>query len=212
MGLLGLHIAEQYVGTHRFGHKIGRHDQLRQRLGLLAVQVEEQLARAQDTAHIVNILAADRKAGKAAVLNGFDDGVERVLQPQHHHIGAVYHDIGRRGVVEFKDILDKLLFVALDGALLLADIDHQTDIILRYLLGILIGVNADEAQHAVGRFGQKPDDGAQHRCHRRQDTADKAGHLFGVVHGDALGHQLAENKGYVGQRQCDGDDRQRFKR
>ena len=99
-----------------------------------------------------------------------------------------------------------------DAAVLAAGVHHHADILLAHLLLRLVGVDADEPQHTVGGHGQQPDDGREQLRDHHHQPGDAQRHLFRLLHGDALGYQLAEHQREVGQDQGDQYDHQRVQR
>ena len=95
----------------------------------------------QDTHHVVRVLLVDREAGKAGLLDGADDLLVGVLRPEHHHIGTVDHHVLGRHVVKLEDVFNHLLLARLDGPLLLADVHHHTDLLLRDLVVLGVGID-----------------------------------------------------------------------
>ena len=69
-----------------------------------------------------------------------------------------------------------------------------------------------KAQHAVGGSGQKPDDRPHDHRQPVHHPAGEACHRQRLLHGDALGHQLAQNQREIRQNDGDDDDRQRVQR
>ena len=204
MYLLALHIAEQHIRAHGLGHEIRGAQQLTHGLGRFRLRVEQILARGENADDIVRVLLVDREAGQAGRADRCEDLLARVLDPQHHHVGAVDHHVLGGRVVEFKDVVNELFLIRLDRAALLAEVHHHADLILAHVLLIGLGVDVQQAQYAVRGLGEQPDDRAEHRRHARHRTDREAGDRFGLFHGDALGHQLAEHKAEV--REHDGDE------
>ena len=132
--------------------------------------------------------------------------VHALVHPQQVHIGAVGGDLLGSQVVELKHVLDKLFFLVVDAAMLTAGVHHHADVLLAQLLLLLIGVDADEAQHTVGGHTQQRHDGREQLGDHRHQPGDAQGHLLRLLHGDALGHQLAEDQGKIRQDQRDNDD------
>ena len=126
-----------------------------------------------------------------------------VLAVQQRDVAAVRANFGNRGVVELKNVLDHLVFHAVDGSVLTAGIQHNEDVLLGNGLGVLIGVDVEQAQNAVGRLGQNPNEGRKEEGHKAQKSRHSQCHFLGVLHCDALGHQLAAHDAEEGQN--DGD-------
>ena len=199
-----LHVAEQRVRLHGFRHKVGLADQLAQGAGLVGLGVEQKAAGAQHADDIVHILVIDGEAAQPGLADGPEDGLLVVANPDAGHVGAVGHHILSGAVVELEDILDHFLLGFLDGTALPAHVHHHADFLLGHLLGLGVGIDAHEAEDAVGAGGQQPHNGLEGRGAYPQHTAGDAGHLLRVLHGNAFGHQFAQHQGEVGQNQ--GDD------
>ena len=128
-----LHIPEQYVSPYRLRHKIGRAEQLLQRLGLGFASIDQVVPGGQNAHDIVDIFLIYRKTGQTGGLDGVQNGLVVIIQRQGYHIGAVTHHVVGSHAVKFKDIGDELLFILLNGAGLLALFHHCHDLIGQFL-------------------------------------------------------------------------------
>ena len=63
------------------------------------------------------------------------------------------------------------------------------------LVVLLVGVNAKQLQHKIGAYRKQPYYGPERGGYERYHSAQCKGNAFGLFHGKALGHKLAENKG-----------------
>ena len=98
------------------------------------MEVEQVVPGGQDAHNIVDILTVHREPGQPRLADGVQDLPLLRVHGEGHHVGAVEHHVLGGGVVELKDVLDKFLFIALDGARLLALLHHGPDIVLRHLI------------------------------------------------------------------------------
>ena len=203
MYLFALHIPEEYVGAHRFRHKVGGAHQLRQGPGGILLGVEQKIPGVEDAYDVVRVLPVHGETGPPGGKDGVQYLFAGVLEPHHHHVGAVDHHVLGGGVVEFEDVLDEFLFGGLDGPPLLAQIHHHADLVLAHILLVGPGVDAEQAQYAVGGFGQQPDHRAEYRGHGGHGPGGKPGHRLRLFHGDALGDQLPQHQAEVGQHNGD---------
>ena len=70
-------------------------------------------------------------------------------------------DLINRGIVEFKDVIDELLFLFLNSALFAARVKHHADLFLCDFLVVTVRIDPEQPQQAVGGNGQKPDNGRE---------------------------------------------------
>ena len=82
-------------------------------------------------------------------------------------------------------------------ALVRARIQHKHYVLLGHRLLLFPRVNAYKAQHRVGGYCKEPYNGAQHRRQKRYHPANRVCKLLLVLHGYALWHKLAQNKGEI---------------
>ena len=68
-------------------------------------------------------------------------------------------DFGNNGVVKFENILKQLFFLLADSTLFAADIYHHSYFFFGGGFGLLVGVYAAKAQHAVCGEAEQPHDG-----------------------------------------------------
>ena len=108
-------------------------------------------------------------------------------------------------VIKLKDVLDELLFLMVDAAVLAAGVHHHADVLLAHLLLGLVGINAQQPQYAVGRRAQQPHNGCEQLGDDSDETGDVQRYLLRLLHGDPLGNQLAEHQREEGQDQRDQD-------
>ena len=201
------HIAKQYVGLYAFGHKVGGLHRLGQHPLPALVGETEIILGVEDAHHVVRRLPAHRVADVAAGSDGVGPLLHALLHPQDGQVGAVGGDLPGGQVVKLKDILDELLLLVVDGALLRAHVHHHADLFLAHRLLLGVGVDTQQAQNGVGGHGQKPHDGGKEPGDGGDKPRDTQGQGLRLAHGHPLGHQLAENQGKVGQNQ--GDDHHR---
>ena len=102
-------------------------------------------------------------------------------------------------VVELEDVVDHLAFGLGDGTLFFTDIGHHADVLLGDAVLLRIGINAAEPKHAVGGNRQQPDQRFHHGGKAQNHAADHLGHRVGLLHGDALGNEFAENQREIGE-------------
>ena len=195
MDLFLLHIPEKHIGLDGFRHKMSRAQQLLHRTGLRLLGVEQIIPGAQDADDIVHILPAHGETGKAALPDGLQDLLPRILQPEDGHVRAVDHDLLRGDVVKLKDVLDQLFFAALDGAALLAVFHHQADLILADFLQLGLGIDAEQPQHQPRQPKQGGGDGMQQAGKQQREAEGPSGGLFRPVPGVALRRKIAQSDG-----------------
>ena len=198
-----LHPAEQLVGADALRHEEGLiHRVLHHRLAGQIVQAEVVLG-VQNAHHVVLALAADREVSIVAAPDGVGPDAHVVLQVQADHVPAAGADLLGGGVVHIKDVLDDLVLVRLDGALLGALHQLHLDLVLGDDLLVLVGVDAQHPQQRVGGHGQQPDQRRADLGHEIEDAGQAQRQALGLFHGQAFGHQLAEHDAEIGQHQGD---------
>ena len=94
------------------------------------MEVKQVVPGGQDTQDIVGVLAVHREAGQAGLPDDLQNLLLLGLHREGGHVGAVDHHVPGGGVVKLKDVFDKLLLVALDGARFLALLHHGPDVVL----------------------------------------------------------------------------------
>ncbi len=161
VNLFLLHIAEQRVSMNGFRNKVNRGKQVAERFRGAAANVQQVFPRQQNAQNIIGIFAADRQTGETAVHNGFVDIFRRVVRPDDGHILAVNHEVAGCGVVEFKDVVDHFAFFGFNRAAFFTEVNHHADFIFRDGLFLFVRIHTEQAQNAVCRDGEEPDDRLQ---------------------------------------------------
>ena len=72
------------------------------------------------------------------------------------------------------------------------------------------GIDAEDANDQVGGERQSDDERAEQPRDEVDRTCREEGDLLHALQGDALGHQLAENKGEIGDENGNDNERQRL--
>ena len=114
-------------------------------------------------------------------------------------VAGVGHQVPGHGLAEVEHVVDPLALFPLNGAPGLAQVHHHADLLLGDGLLLRLGAQAHEPEQAVGGHGQQPHRRPQDGGDAPHHAAGDLRHLHGLLHGDALGHQLAEHQGEVGQ-------------
>ena len=189
-----------------------RAQKLLQRRCVPCAAAQQKVPGVENAHDVVEVLAVHREAGQAGAPDPRQDLRIGVGQAHRLHVGGMGHGVTGNGVAEIEHIFDPLFFLPLDGALFLAQVHHHADLLFgdRFLLGL--GLHMQKAQHAVGGSGQKPDDRPHDHRQPVHHPAGEACHRQRLLHGDALGHQLAQNQRKIRQNDGDDDDRQRVQR
>ena len=204
-----LHPAEQLVRPDALGHEEGLiHRVFHHRLAGQIVQPEVVLG-VQHAHHVVLALAADGEVSIVAVPDGAGPDAHVVLQVQADHVAPAGADLLGGGIVHIKNVLDDLVLVVFDGALLAALHQHHLDLVLGDHFLVLVGVDAQQPQQSVGGHGQQPDQRRAQLGHEVQDAGQLQRQGLGLFHGQALGHQLAEHDAEIGQHQRDEEHHRR---
>ena len=125
------------------------------------------------------------------------------VQGQGHHVGFRGHHVAGGQVAEVKDVFDPLLFLLGDGPLLAAVFHHQADILLAGGGVLGLGLEAEEFQRTIGGQAQQRHHGGKDPADAAHDPQRRPGPGLGALHGDPLGHHLAEGNGKEGDDQRD---------
>ena len=160
----------------------------------------------QNADHVIQGVLADGIAGMARGVDDVFPFFHAVALAQEGDLRAVGAEFLHSAVVKLEDILDELLLLHVEHALARAGIHHGLDLLFADLLVVRVGVDAQQTQDAVGGHGQDPDDRCKDLRHHRQHGGHGHGQLFGFLHGQTLGHQLAEDQRKVGQDDRDHND------
>ena len=201
-----LHAVEKIVRLHGLGDEHGVDDRLFfDVLGRFIVEAEVNF-RIEHARHVVDVLAADGVEGMIALFDGlFPDGGIVALEEEVDilPVRAHFADVV---LLEVEDVLDELVLLLVDGALLAARFRHEHDLFFGDFLALIFGLDAKQAQNAVRRHRQKPYEGSKQHRNEAQDARKPARDFFGVAHRDALGHELAEHDGKVGKDERDQNE------
>ena len=208
MHFLLLHVPEEHVRLDGLGHKVRLPQQLAHGAGLGRVVIEQVIPGIQDAHNVVHVPVIDGEAAQSRVQNGSDNGFFAVVDIEAGYVRAVGHHIFGGAVVELEDVLDHFLFIFLNGAALAAHVHHGADLLFGDFLGLGVGVHAQQAQHAVGALAQQPHHRAEESRQGQDELAAHPRHALGLLHGDALGHQLAQHQGEVRKYQRNDNDAQ----
>ena len=190
-------LLEQFHARQRLGH-----EQRRQRLqfhaGVVLGPERQQPRHADHAQHVVERTAAHRIPGMRALAahlpQALADAQGRV-QPMD--IGTRHHHRGQRPVVQMEHVLHHLVLLLLDDAGVHTLLQAVRDLLLGHAAHAF-GVDGQHLQHRLGRcrqqFDERPGRPGQ-PCH---GPCQQARDRFRIELADALGHQLAEDDGDVG--------------
>ena len=144
-----LHAVEKIVRLHGLGDEHGIDDRLFfDVFGRFIVEAEVNL-RIEHARHVVDVLAADGVEGMIALFDGlFPDGRIVALEEEVDvlPVRAHFADVV---LLEVEDVLDELVLLLVDGALLAARFRHEHDLFFGDFLALIFGLDAEEAQNAV---------------------------------------------------------------
>ena len=115
-------------------------------------------------------------------------------------------DFADRGVVEFKYVLNQLVFLRIDRAVFAARFDHEHDLFLGGGGLFFVRPDPEQAEHAVCGDGQQPYEGGKKHGDKFEKPGKPERHLFRAAHGDPLGDQFAEYDAEVRENQRNDDD------
>ena len=104
------------------------------------------------------------------------------------------HNVGGYYVVKFKNVVYHFLLTFFNNALFLADIDKHSDFFLGDRLRCILRIDSEKTQHSVCRCAEKGYN-RTHNCLKKQKYANHSErNTFGIMHGNSLRQQFAENK------------------
>ena len=194
--MLALHLLEERVQIHglRHDHRLVEH--LLQGKAR-AAPLQKIISGMEDADDPVFSGIINGDAGKGLGLDQGDDLLFRSVLRQIYHGFPGRHHILRGHAIQLEDILDISNVVPVQRALVAAGVQHQDNVLLRNRLILFLGIDAHQPQDRVGGDGEEPDDGLQNGGQYGDEAADGVGQLFLVLHGDALGDQLAEDQGKI---------------
>ncbi|MNN49975.1 hypothetical protein D3C81_1645370 [compost metagenome] len=139
-----------------------------------------------------------REAGVVGFLDTAQVFFQRRIHVQVDDVAARHHQRSQLAVVEAEHVAHHGVLVLLDHARLGAFDQQRVDFFLGHA-GAAVGLGAEQAQHQPGGARQQLDEGGG----RHREPGDRARHharnRFGGHLAQALGHQLAQHDGKVGQ-------------
>ena len=199
---VGLHAAEGVEDLDRLGQEerragVGRHR---------VVRSADQVAEVDGADHLVEVLAGggDRRSGMAGLGQEHGRGLAVHGPVDGHHIGPRAQHLTQGPLRGLEGAFDDLPLVGGERGVLGDDPPH---LLGAHLLGQGVGVPTDQPHDEVGGVGEEPDHGPGDRGHDRQGPGGEQAPALGVLHGQSLRDQLAEDEGHIGQDQGDHHDR-----
>ena len=159
-----LQLAKHLGRGVRIRHEVDR-AQYRSDVEVLRRVLRDELEQILDVKHADNIVYRVLVNGDARIAFFYrypDRFVDAVLNGDGLDFGAVGHYLVDADVVELEDVVDHLFFRLLDDARLLALLDHDADLLLGHFLGVEVRIDPEEAEHAVRRLCQQPDEGREY--------------------------------------------------
>ncbi len=160
----------------------------------------EQVLGVDDALDLVEALPARRIARMAAFGDLLADGLGRVVEVDPVHFDTRRHHAPDRAVGKAQHALDHVALGHVEHAGLRALRDHALHLLLRHRALALLR-DAQEAGKRPGGNAEEPHDGGAGDGEPRHDRGNGGGDALGIVEGDALWHQLADDEREIG----DGD-------
>ena len=143
---------------------------------------------------LFSVISGHGNAGKSFGFDRFHDLRAVRIDGDRNNILARGHNVLRAETVELEHVLYVFYIVLLQGAFVGACVKHEHYILLGDGLILRVGIDPDQTEHSVCRYGQKP----YHRLQRDRKPRDHAAHelrkLFLVAHRNTLRNELAEHK------------------
>ena len=169
----------------------------------------EEIAHVQHSDDVVERLAVDRVAGVGRLEHCGEGLLGRQLRGDRDDLRSRHHHVGDVLVAEDEDLVDHLLFLVLDLALLARAREQHAELRLgeRLALGAR-RLEPEQVEDAVGRLAQHPDERREEReedPHRRRDPERGA---LRMAERDALRDELAEHDVEERQQQVGEGDRE----
>ena len=199
-----LHQFKEHVDLHGLRHINRLHKSVLCHRSAGLVGNTEELFGIQHGHHIIDRALEHRVQTMGTGGDHFLPGGHIVVNIQRLNILAMGRKLAGVLVVKLKNIDDHLLLGLVKNALLTAHIYQHTDFFFRHLFIVPIRVNAQNAQHQVGRGSEQPHQrGKEFRGHIDQ-PGHTQGDLLGLFHCHPLGHQFAKHQSHI--RQDDGNN------
>ena len=105
------------------------------------------------------------------------------------------HYLGDFLVVELEDVLDHLFLVVFDVAGLGADVYHHPYLFLGNGLVVLVRIDLEQTEDAVGGSRQDDDERSQEYAEEIDHARDRESPLLGIGLSNALRHEFSQDKG-----------------
>ena len=153
----------------------------------------DHVLRVGDADHIVDLLIDGRHPAVADLQRPLQDGLDRLVGIDGHHVGAGHHHLPYHGVAELDDGVDQCPLLGLDDLLLQGHVGHGQQLGLGHVGSQVLPLLPDEQ---VGQTDEGP------RQHPHRPEADDGRHQGGaeqggplrMVHGPVLRHRLAQHE------------------
>ncbi len=191
-----LELQQQALDELHLRHEEGRAGQGPQVHDAAAVlHGPEQILHVDDAHHAVQVALHQREAG---VDGGAGEGEvlrQAVGQVEAHHPGPGHGDLLHGAAAEIEQVLDEFLAVQLQAPLGLAALEHAAELGFRrqHVLGVGLGVDAEDAQDHVAQPDEDPGKGAHEAGPGQQRPGGAQGPGHGGADGQAAGHQLGQH-------------------
>ena len=117
------------------------------------------------------------------------------------------HNIPCVKIVKLENVVYHFLLNILDNALLAADINHHSDLLLGEDLLIGMGVISQKLYDGIGRNGQHLNKRGKNLGEEKQNSDNSERDFFRSLHGYLLRRKLTENKREIRHNDRDDNDR-----
>ena len=154
----------------------------------------EQIAHVEDADDVVERPPVDRIARERRVHDGFQALLGRQVDRERHDLGTGHHHVRGLLVREVKDLVEHLLLLLLDLAMLGRLGDEHAELRLGEDIVLAAGrLQPEPAQHDLRRSLQYPDQRAEEREERAHGCGHGERRPLGVLKCDAFWNELADH-------------------
>ena len=199
-----LHLGEQRDDVLGVGHEdrlahVAAHGHV---VGTLVDDGPKQVLYVRHAHDAVDVLVVDGDAREARAAHEVEHFAQGLGVLHGGHVHARHHDLARHRVAQVEYLVNHRLLLVRE---VVGVSDHVADLLLGDLLAVVGALDAQQLGEALGGGAREPDQGLYHAREAEEEARDRLGDGLGVGERDALGDELADDDGDVGDQ--DGDHR-----
>ncbi len=200
-----LHLGKQRDDVLGVGHVVCRaHVIADERAALAAVNDgADDVLDVGDANHAVDGAVVDGHAREAGAAHKAEHLVQVLGVLDAGHVHTRDHDLAGDSVAQVDDLVNH-------GLLLLGEVvgvcDHVLELLLRHVLAVIGGLDAQKRREAGGGLGGEPHERGGDFHEAADGACHRLGHGLGVGQSEPLGHELAHDSRDIGHDERDGHD------